>query len=103
MSHQFFAFGFFILVAKQVQRTMDNYPLQLIFKAGFKFHGVLADAFNRNKDIADDLFGLIRIIKGNDIRIGIMIKVLLVYLQQILVGAEDIIKFAKGITLGFNS
>jgi hypothetical protein len=68
-----------------MQCAVYYYPVQFVCFGNSKFGRILFDTLNRNENIADNSALLFRIIKGNDIRIGVMIKVLLVYLQQVFV------------------
>ncbi len=81
---------------------MYNYAVQLVDNSLVKFSGVLFYPIYRNEYITGNSFLFRRIIKRNYIGISIMIKILLVYLQQISIRTKNIIQFIQGIAFGNN-
>jgi hypothetical protein len=64
---------------------MYNHPVEFLGFGNREFSSVLFYPFNGDKNIAHNDAFFFRIIKSDDIGIGIMIQVLLVYLQQVFV------------------
>jgi hypothetical protein len=91
--HQCFIWSALVFIATEVQQPMGHDTLQFILESRLVGQGVFFYPVNADEDITGDfLAGLWRIAEGDDVCIGIVIEVLLVDVQEKIIGTEDVIQ-----------
>lgn len=76
----------------KMQCSVEYYTVKLLIVSCMEEPGILFYALRTDVDLSGYLFRVLRQVKGNDIRQGIVVQELLVHFQQGIVRAEDISK-----------
>ena len=71
-----------------------NNPVQFLRLGNIKLYSILFYALNGDENVTYNDLIFLRIIKGDDIGISVMIEVLLVYLQQVFIRTKNVGKLA---------
>ena len=97
-SHLGFGFGGFVGLACKVEQAVDDDTVQFVEERCTHLFGVGGNGVERYVNIA--VYTRARgIIKGDDIRIIVVLQELTVHCQNLLVVAEDIVEVAHRITV----
>lgn len=92
-SHLCFGFGRLVGLPCEMQQAVDNDAMQFVEKWRTRLFGVAGYRVQRNINIA--VHARTRaIIKGDDVRIIVVLQELAVYRQNLLIVAEDIVEVA---------
>lgn len=102
LPHQFLFVRRFVAIATEVKDAMDDNPMELIPLADAIRFRVLNYAFDADKNITADDVGLLGIVERDDIGERMVVEVLLVYGQQVGIGAKYETELARGTTLRFS-
>ena len=77
-----------IIIADQMKDAMDDDSIEFLLEFGSILYRVFADAVDTDKKITRQLI-ILAIIEGDDVSEIIMLEILLVYIENIIVRAED--------------
>ena len=96
--HLGFGLRGFVRLARQMQQAVDDDSVQLVLEGCTYLLGIAGYRIQGNINIA--VYACARgIIKGDDIRIIVMLQELTVHSQNLLVVAEDVIQLAHRVTI----
>ena len=93
-----------IVITDQMKDTMDNDPVQLVLEFSSIFKRIFTDTVDADEKVTRESVPF-AIIEGDDVCEIIMLKVLLVYIQDVVVGTEDYryVTDAADLALGYKS
>ena len=77
-----------IVITDQMKDTMDNDPVQLVLEFSSIFKRIFTDTVDADEQVTGESITF-AIIEGDDVCEIIMLKLLLVYIQDVVVGTED--------------
>ena len=90
LAHHLLVFLLLVFKAAEVQHTMENDPVQLVLVRGLILYRVLLYPVYADIYLALHVLLVLAEIEGNDVGKGIVIKEILVHLQEEGIVAEDV-------------
>ncbi len=87
--HKLFFFCRLVLVTTEVQRPMEDNPVQFIAEGGTELLGIVPHPVNTDVDLTNNRCGMAGKVEGDNISKVIMLQVLAVDLQQVLIRTKD--------------
>ena len=90
-----------VIISYKVQKAVDNHAVKLIGKLGPIEGGVFTHGINTDKKVSGKAIAL-TIVKGNNIRIIIVLQIFYIDIQNIIIGTKynGNVSQTLGLTLG---
>lgn len=89
------------MVPAEVEQAVGQYPAHFLPGRNAQLPGIIGYALNADKDVAFDFASGLALIERDDVGVVIVLEVVAVNLQQVLVGAENVVQITHGIPLTF--